>query len=200
MLKKYIIFISILITFCLSSCSTSNNESAEDAVTNAFNALKTFDKETISKYMDYNSITFTDEDGEGADKNNKMFLSNLSFKILSSQQTQNGVRVDVEITNTNLQKVFTDYISKYIADQFSITVGETTESTEDPQVKADRMLAEIYESEKDNTVTTNVTLSLEKKDGNWNIIVDEPLRAALFGNLGSALDNIGGEPEQTEAQ
>lgn len=196
MFKKVFSLIMVtLLVFALAGCGTK--ETPEQAITNALNALKVLDKATVSKYMDYDSMVLTEGESNEIDKNNQLFLENLTFNLKEANISGDTATVEAEVTNINMPFIFNEYISRYISSSLSISVPAEGEevTTEDPQEVSDRILKEVIEEKKTETVTNNITINLYKEGGNWKIEVDEDLQNAVFGNF---LSLYGDEGEVTE--
>ena len=181
MKKLFVVLVTAMLCFSAVGCG-AKGETAEEAVTAALTAMKNLDQETFSKYVDFE----VPDSQEGAEEV-KAMLENLSFQITSSEETEDSATVQADITNIDMSAVMQTYIGKAFALAFS---GDGTELTEED---ASKMLMESIAENKENLVTTPVTIQLKKVEGNWKIDMDDSLQAAIYGGL-SGLEEE--EPEE----
>lgn len=184
-MKKLGIF---LLVFMLSfNMACSKGETAEQATTNALSAIKTLDKESLSKYMDYNDLVELDEDGKGeeAEEQAKKIFENLDYKIVSSDEKENEAVVKAEITNVDMEKVMGEVIKNAFAEAFSqaFTSSEEQQGDEGSEQIINEYFNEAIEKNKDTKVINTVDIKLTKVDGQWKINMDDDLQNALMGNM-----------------
>ncbi|MDF2656994.1 MAG: hypothetical protein K0R19_3468, partial [Bacillota bacterium] len=108
-MKKMLSYLLILIlVLALVGCG---GESAEQAVKNTFDAIKSNDRETASKYIDYDELLNVGESGEASlgemDEESQemaeLILKHFDYKIISSKEEGDTATVTAEITNVNMQ-------------------------------------------------------------------------------------------------
>lgn len=184
------ILLIIAVSFSLVGCGAK--ETPEEAVTNALNALKEFDREKVEKYMNYDSIMMTVGDSTDIDTTNKILLKNMSFNIVSSEVKGRNATVKTEIKNVNMGDVFNDYLARSISNSLSISVGpeneETTEISEsDASQESAKLLEQIVDEKKDDQSKRVVILNLTRQKDSWNIEVSKDLQNAVFGGLLAAM-------------
>ena len=90
-------------------------------------------------------------------------LKNLNYEVVSTDVKINECTMKLNISNKNLKTVFGNYISKAFSVAFSQAFGAMTEEEMDEQLK--QYFIEQYNSEDIETVTTEVTINMKKKDG-----------------------------------
>ncbi len=188
---KKIISTLLMIVLMLSLTACGGGESAEKATINTIEAIKTVDKETLSKYMDYNElVNINDADNEEDSQDNEdgteyigNIFKNMKYKITSSKENGDTAVVSVEITNVDMSNVFTLYIQEAMSLALSQAFSEEGQTDEDMDAQMTQLLIDIIEENKATTVTNNVDINLTKVDKQWKVNVDENLQNALMGNL-----------------
>lgn len=184
-MKKTGIF--LLVLMLLLSVACNKGETAEQATINALNALKTLDKDTLSKYMDYNELVETNENGNDQESEEyvKKIFENLEYKIVSSEEKENEAVVKVDITNIDMEKVMGETMKNALAQAFSqafSSIGEQ-QSEEENEEMLNEQFNQAIENNKDSKVINTVDIKLSKVDSQWKISMDSELQNALMGNL-----------------
>ncbi len=187
-MKKLGIFLLVLMLSFNVACS--KGETAEQATANALSAIKTLDKESLSKYMDYNDLVESNEDGNGekaeeADEQLKKIFENLDYKIVSTDEKENEAVVKAEITNVDMEKVMGEVIKNAFAEAFSqaFTSSEEQQSDNESEQVINEYFSQAIEENKDSKVVNTVDIKLTKVDGQWKINMNDELQNALMGNM-----------------
>jgi len=179
--KKIGIFLLIAVLLMVTGCS--KGETAEQATVNALDAVKTLDKETLGKYMNYNELVESD-DGSESEYINKIF-ENLDYKIISSEEKENEAVVKADITNIDMEKVMGEAMKNSLAEVFSqafSSLGEQQSEAESEDMFNEHF-EQAIENNKDSKVVNTVDIKLTKVDEQWKINMDSDLQNALMGNL-----------------
>ncbi|WMJ78520.1 MULTISPECIES: hypothetical protein [unclassified Sedimentibacter] len=180
-MKKIGIFLLIAVLLMVTGCS--KGETAEQATVNALDAVKTLDKETLGKYMNYNELVESD-DGSESEYINKIF-ENLDYKIISSEEKENEAVVKADITNIDMEKVMGEAMKNSLAEVFSQAFSNLGE--QQSEAESEDMFNEHFEqaieNNKDSKVVNTVDIKLTKVDEQWKINMDSDLQNALMGNL-----------------
>lgn len=178
----------------LTACN-SKGETAQKAAANALKAIKAFDKEAISEYLNYNELIDNENEDESqglAEKQAEKILGGLEYKIISSEEDKDKAVVKVELTNTNIGKV----IKEMMANLFSLAMSEAfkadSEKMTDEQMeqKSIEFFDEALSKNKDEKVTSTVDIKLNKVDGKWKIDMDSDLQNAIMGDLIKATEEM----------
>ncbi len=187
-MKKLGIFLLVLMLSFNVACS--KGETAEQATANALSAIKTLDKESLSKYMDYNDLVESNEDGnvekaEEADEQLKKIFENLDYKIVATDEKENEAVVKAEITNVDMEKVMGEVIKSAFAEAFSqaFTSSEEQQSDNESEQVINEYFSQAIEENKDSKVVNTVDIKLTKVDGQWKINMNDELQNALMGNM-----------------
>lgn len=185
---KKIIATLLMMVLMVSLTACGGGESAEKATINTIEAVKTYNKDALSKYLDYNDLVDVNESGsdtaeeEGADYIKNIF-KNIDYKITSSKENGDTAVVSAEITNIDMSNVFSLYIQEAMSIAMSQAFSEEAQSEEDMEEQMNQLLVNLIEENKTTTVTNNVDINLTKVDKQWKVEVDENLQNALMGNL-----------------
>lgn len=166
-------------------------ESPETAVTNYLTAFQTIDLETLAKYSGAtdeaaSSETTTSVEDLTSEELGKKLMGNMTFEILSSEKDGDTATVTASITNTDLFTVISDSFSKMLPLAFSGL------SDEEMETSMNHILLSAIDSNKDKTVTKEVTIHLEKGENGWIIVPDDPLLDAITGGAVSVAESFGG--------
>lgn len=186
-MKKIIaIIFSLTLLFSLTACG-KKEETAEEAVRTALTAIKNLDVITVNQYFDVEEIMDNDVDIDlDVDLNDldskdleiaKLFVKNLEYKILASDEVSNKATVDVEITNTDMQVVLQEYFT------YAFSLVFTEKSEEVVEEELENKLIELLNNEDVKLKSTEVSLILVKVDNKWNIESDKEFLDALSGGL-----------------
>lgn len=190
MFKKLVALLSTMVLmFSFVGCSSM--ESPETAVTNYLTAVQTIDLETLAKYSDTtdetaSSETTTSVEDLTSEELGKKLMGNMTFEILSSEKDGDTATVTASITNTDLFTVISDSFSKMLPLAFSGL------SDEEMETSMNHILLSAIDSNKDKTVTKEVTIHLEKGENGWIIVPDDPLLDAITGGAVSVAESFGG--------
>ena len=247
-MTKRITAICMVIMLLLAGCNNgttdvnstnSEGETPEQAVENVFNAVKSADRETANKYFDYDGlyksldaegkeVELDPEDQKSAEEQSKKVLSEMEYKIISSEETEDEdtATVKTEITNIDMGKVMKDLVgnvmimsmqeankeeSDRLSDEETAKVKKVMEMPV-PQLqeilasvfkKTDEMFDETLEKYKDEKVTNTVDIKLNKVSGQWKVVVDDDVKNAVMGGLMKAtqemIDSFKPQNNSTEA-
>lgn len=190
MFKKLVALLSTMVLmFSFVGCSSM--ESPETAVTNYLTAFQTIDLETLAKYSGAtdeaaSSETTTSVEDLTSEELGKKLMGNMTFEILSSEKDGDTATVTASITNTDLFTVISDSFSKMLPLAFSGL------SDEEMETSMNHILLSAIDSNKDKTVTKEVTIHLEKGENGWIIVPDDPLLDAITGGAVSVAESFGG--------
>ena len=187
-MKRILAFLlTALMVFSLVSCGATAK--AEATVEKMFDALKKADLEEAKKYVEL-------DDSLEADEELQLFVKNLfgklEYEIVSAKEVdKDTVNVVTKVTAVDLQPIMTSVIGEIMEIAFS----GTEMSDEEMNKKTEELIIEAASKEDVAMVTTEVTLVVENKDGNWIVVSDEAFANALLGNIEESLDGLVGEEE-----
>ena len=148
----------------------------------------------ISELEKYTSI---DESTSSSDKEEeewlmKLMLKNLNYEVVSAKPKFNECEVELKVTNKNVGSAFEKMFSKLLTLSFSTDLEDMSESQLNDKLNEE--FEKIYDSDDVKTETNNITVTLKREDGTWNLSgdKDEITNAILpgYSDISSELNNI----------
>lgn len=148
----------------------------------------------ISELEKYTSI---DESTSSSDKEEeewlmKLMLKNLNYEVVSAKPKFNECEVELKVTNKNVGSAFEKMFSKLLTLSFSTDLEDMSESQLNDKLNEE--FEKIYDSDDVKTETNNITVTLKREDGTWNLSgdKDEITNALLpgYSDISSELNNI----------
>lgn len=171
----------------------SMKTSALKEIDTVFNAMKSGDKDAIKKYLDGEDSSEEETTDASSEAMAKIMLSQLNYEVVSTNVNLKECNVKLKVSNKDLKTVFSNYMQKAFTIAMAQAFGKTTE--EDMNTQMEKYFEEQYNSESIETVSTEITIKMTKKDGKWNMDAneDEVLNAILPGYQGilEAINGIG---------
>lgn len=196
-IRKKLIPCLLLCTVLLSACG-AKSETPEAAATNALNAVKAVDMATIQRYFGSDTDLFNagEQTEENTSAENKVFIEsvvqNLTFEIVSSSIDGDKATVNVNITNTDMSAIFTQYMQSIFQEalQYAFLPEEQRPSEEEMSQLYMQRFQELMSQEDNPSVTTNLDMNLTKNENTWLITADSALLDAIFGGLVSSMEGL----------
>ena len=148
----------------------------------------------INELEQYTSI---DESTSSSDKEEeewlmKLMLKNLNYEVVSAKPKFNECEVELKVTNKNVGSAFEKMFSKLLTLSFSTDLEDMSESQLNDKLNEE--FEKIYNSDDVKTETNNITVTLKREDGTWNLSgdKDEITNALLpgYSDISSELNNI----------
>ena len=196
-MKKFLIVIIIVIAVALVGVGgyfgylQLVKNSALQSIDERFTNIK---EGNISELEKYTSI---DESTSSSDKEEeewlmKLMLKNLNYEVVSAKPKFNECEVELKVTNKNVGSAFEKMFSKLLTLSFSTDLEDMSESQLNDKLNEE--FEKIYDSDDVKTETNNITVTLKREDGTWNLSgdKDEITNALLpgYSDISSELDNI----------
>lgn len=196
-MKKFLIVIIIVIAVALVGVGgyfgylQLVKNSALQSIDERFTNIK---EGNISELEKYTSI---DESTSSSDKEEeewlmKLMLKNLNYEVVSAKPKFNECEVELKVTNKNVGSAFEKMFSKLLTLSFSTDLEDMSESQLNDKLNEE--FEKIYNSDDVKTETNNITVTLKRKDGTWNLSgdKDEITNAILpgYSDISSELNNI----------
>ena len=197
MKKKFLIVIIIVIAVALVGVGgyfgylQLVKNSALQSIDERFTNIK---EGNISELEKYTSI---DESTSSSDKEEeewlmKLMLKNLNYEVVSAKPKFNECEVELKVTNKNVGSAFEKMFSKLLTLSFSTDLEDMSESQLNDKLNEE--FEKIYDSDDVKTETNNITVTLKREDGTWNLSgdKDEITNALLpgYSDISSELNNI----------
>lgn len=171
--------VGVLMLIAILLLAGCKEETPEQAVINALQAIKKLDEKAITKYFG-KVVDIPDDDITEYGEYVELVVQNLDFKVLSSSKDGDTAIVKTEITNIDMIAVLDEYL-----DHVMISVFSGQDESEDEMVQ---LFVDLVSKEDNNTVTSIVDIHLEKKGRSWILIGDEYFEDAILGGMASALN------------
>ena len=196
-MKKFLIVIIIVIAVALVGVGgyfgylQLVKNSALQSIDERFTNIK---EGNISELEKYTSI---DESTSSSDKEEeewlmKLMLKNLNYEVVSAKPKFNECEVELKVTNKNVGSAFEKMFSKLLTLSFSTDLEDMYESQLNDKLNEE--FEKIYDSDDVKTETNNITVTLKREDGTWNLSgdKDEITNALLpgYSDISSELNNI----------
>jgi hypothetical protein len=196
-MKKFLIVIIIVIAVALVGVGgyfgylQLVKNSALQSIDERFTNIK---EGNISELEKYTSI---DESTSSSDKEEeewlmKLMLKNLNYEVVSAKPKFNECEVELKVTNKNVGSAFEKMFSKLLTLSFSTDLEDMSESQLNDKLNEE--FEKIYDSDDVKTETNNITVTLKREDGTWNLSgdKDEITNAILpgYSDISSELNNI----------
>lgn len=196
-MKKFLIVIIIVIAVALVGVGgyfgylQLVKNSALQSIDERFTNIK---EGNISELEKYTSI---DESTSSSDKEEeewlmKLMLKNLNYEVVSAKPKFNECGVELKVTNKNVGSAFEKMFSKLLTLSFSTDLEDMSESQLNDKLNEE--FEKIYDSDDVKTETNNITVTLKREDGTWNLSgdKDEITNAILpgYSDISSELNNI----------
>ena len=196
-MKKFLIVIIIVIAVALVDVGgyfgylQLVKNSALQSIDERFTNIK---EGNISELEKYTSI---DENTSSSDKEEeewlmKLMLKNLNYEVVSAKPKFNECEVELKVTNKNVGSAFEKMFSKLLTLSFSTDLEDMSESQLNEKLNEE--FEKIYDSDDVKTETNNITVTLKREDGTWNLLgdKDEITNALLpgYSDISSELNNI----------
>ena len=196
-MKKFLIVMIIVIAVALVGVGgyfgylQLVKNSALQSIDERFTNIK---EGNISELEKYTSI---DESTSSSDKEEeewlmKLMLKNLNYEVVSAKPKFNECEVELKVTNKNVGSAFEKMFSKLLTLSFSTDLEDMSESQLNDKLNEE--FEKIYNSDDVKTETNNITVTLKREDGTWNLSgdKDEITNAILpgYSDISSELNNI----------
>ncbi len=196
-MKKFLIVLIIVIAVALVGVGgyfgylQLVKNSALQSIDERFTNIK---EGNISELEKYTSI---DESTSSSDKEEeewlmKLMLKNLNYEVVSAKPKFNECEVELKVTNKNVGSAFEKMFSKLLTLSFSTDLEDMSESQLNDKLNEE--FEKIYDSDDVKTETNNITVTLKREDGTWNLSgdKDEITNALLpgYSDISSELNNI----------
>ena len=183
-MKRFIAFvIAAVMLFSLAACGTSR-ESAQSVAENAIKAVQQLDTEQMQKYWGTGKLDTGNGDGFDASEGSQAMVKNLTYEIVSAEETDSTATINVKFTNVDVGAALSDAVVAVLQKAFA--GEETTEEDTDAEfIKA-------LNSGNYDKVTKEATITLTIKDDAW--VIDTANRGEVFNamlaDVNTVLDSL----------
>lgn len=112
----------------------------------------------------------------------KLLFEKLEWKVLEEKEEADKATVEVEITNKDFKTIIGNYMQKVLR------VALTGQNMNEEEMT--NYLMEELKNEEVQVVTNKNTISLEKKDGKWEIVEEDNFVNAVLPGLYEAINSF----------
>ena len=153
-----------------------------------FRDLKAGKIEEANKYVDYKELanipalgSLEESTEEVKDsENEKILFEELQWNIKKIEKNDEEAKIEVEVTNRDYKTIFENFTKKIV--QKVLNNENVTDAETEQYLKDEINNKEI------SPLTTTQTITVQKQDGKWKVMVDENLRNAIFPGLSEAVN------------
>lgn len=165
-----------VVLVAIIACVFLMKDSPKKVVEKTFNDIKTgvYAKNVLAGFVQ-------GEDNLDAEAQ-KLLFEKLEWKVLNEKQEGEKATVEVEITNKDFKTIMGNYKQKVLKAAKAAFSGQGI--SEDEMMN---YLMEELRNEEIQTITANQSLSLEKRDGKWEITDEENFVNSILPGLYEAI-------------
>lgn len=187
MKKLLLLLVTFATLFSFTGCVASK---PDVTVAKVLDAIKTWDTKTLSEFTDIDTL-YADAgiDTANQDAANALIVTmteNLTYAIISSQVNGDTAIVTVDITNTDMSVALADYVASI----WSLAPNISAMSDSELTAALIELLKTAIQNNKGTTVTNRVDVTLNKQNGEWNIVMSDELIDAIYGGMITAENNL----------
>lgn len=191
-MKKKILSLALALAMTLSLAACSGRASAESVVKKAMDAVNPFNAEQVVAYWGDASMSNDVLNEEDAELIAALF-EDMTYEIVSSEETDESATVTVKVTNTDMTAVMGGVLEEYLPAALAAafdTSAEAMSEEELAQLFNDTMKKHLDSTDYE-TVENEATLTLTPTEDSWTITggTEEALNA-MMGGLTSALEEL----------
>lgn len=138
--------------------------------------------ETMLKDLKSGNIKLSDlsEEDSFNEEAQKLFFDKLSWKVLKVKEEGETATVEIEITNKDFKTIMGNAMQKMLK------IAMTGQNMKEEDMT--NYLIEELKNDQIQTVTSNQSIMVEKKDGKWEVVRDENLFNVLLPGLSDAIN------------
>ena len=190
---KKTLCLGLEIAMALGLAGCAQRESAQSVVQKAIDSVKTMDVETMQSY--WGNDQFKDIDNSGADAESDdeslsmmtLFVKNLDYQIIESNEEKETATVKVQITNLDMSSIMSEFMSEAFKEALSYAFlpEEQRPTDEDMNKMSNDILTNLLEREDNPKVTNTVDITLSLRDNQWVINPSADAVDAMLGGISS---------------
>ena len=183
-MEGFIALVIAAVMLCSLAACGRGRESAQSVAENAIKAVQQLDTEQMQKYWGTGKLDTGNGDGFDASEGSQAMVKNLTYEIVSAEETDSTATVNVKFTNVDVGAALSDAVVAVLQKAFA--GEETTEEDTDAEfIKA-------LNSGNYDKVTKEATITLTIKDDAW--VIDTANRGEVFNamlaDVNTVLDSL----------
>lgn len=176
------LLLAVLTLTCFAGCE----QAPEDVLVDNFEKLKNPDE---IENLDILNGMFDQAGIEDPDKLIDALFGNFDYDLDATvYEGEDKATIKASLTNTDMSKVITAFMTKIMSMATDPSIAEKS-AEEIAQLSVETLIDCMLEEE--STVTMEVTVTLTKVDGNWEVKTDTTLMNAMLGGLYDAAASLG---------
>lgn len=168
------VVVAVVVIIAIVACVCLMKDSPKKSVETMLSDLKSGD---YSRQAVLSELLEEDEFNEEA---KKLLFDKLGWKVLNVKEEGDTATVEVEITNKDFKTIISNYMQKALKLAFS---GENVSEEE-----ITNYLIEELKNDEIETVTSNQSIMVEKKDGKWEVAEDNDFANILLPGFNDAVN------------
>ncbi len=141
--------------------------------------LKAGNFEKAEEYVDYHELMNIPGISTANEEQTKILFEDLTFTVKEVKQEGDRATIEVETTNKDFKTIVQNAVTKLLQKYFGSEEAEI----------GDELLEELQTTEAGKTTLTQ-TVTVEKQEGKWKVIVDDNLKNAVFPGLEQTLETV----------
>lgn len=189
-IKKFLVIPLALMVVVLMLSGCGSNQS-EKVVNDFYAAIKSKDYTKATGLVDKNTkqeVSFAKsitQDKKSAD----LIFTQVSYKIVKSEEKANTAKVTLKITQVDYTTVFNGKLTTYIQNKILNDSQLLTLSEEEAFDKIVLPYLKKNINSKSKHITTDAVINLKKVNNKWLIQDDDQLGKAVLGNYNEAINS-----------
>ncbi|MCX7614826.1 MAG: DUF5105 domain-containing protein [Clostridiales bacterium] len=166
----------------------------DQTASKAFDAIKTLDKQTAERYVDYDQLMdFSEGDNLASDDATmKLLIKHFSYKIISTNIIDDKAILKAEITNLDFKPIFDEYVKEAGQMMVSNALAKGGDNVTDDQLrlKMQDLFQTLLNISNAKQITVTVEFTMTKEQDGWQIEPNDALQDAVFGGLSGEIRNM----------
>lgn len=166
--------VAVVVVIAILACVFLMSDSPKKAVETMLSDLKAGD------YSHQAVLSELLEEDEFNEEAKKLFFDKLGWKVLNVKEEGDTATVEVEITNKDFKTIIGNYMQKALKLAFS---GQNVD-----EEQMTNYLMEELKNDEIETVTSNQSIIVEKKDGKWEVAENNDFANILLPGFNEAVN------------
>ncbi|MCR4672030.1 MAG: hypothetical protein K5637_02185 [Lachnospiraceae bacterium] len=163
-------------------------EEPEKSFSEAFEALKSNNKEEAKKYIDYNAF----RSDAGSEEVYEALMTDFEYtldSIVRDESDRKSATAHVTVSNRDFKKIYGEFVVKAYQKAINNTYAEDPLSDDELKVELDALLLEMLETSDTDPVIAELEFKMNRTERIWHIEVSENDIDLIFGRIMTARRN-----------
>ncbi len=167
--------VAVVVLIAILACVFFMSDSPKKVVEKELSEIK------AGNYGQTTMLSDLIEEDEFDEEAKKLLFDKLEWKVLNLKEEGDKATVELEITNKDFKTIMENCIQRAIKSML-------TNSNNDGEGEIANCLIEELKNDEIQTVTTNQSIVLEKKDGKWEVAEDNDFANILLPGFNDAVN------------